>query len=80
MDVIAERGIAAHYSGRVFVGGLIGRATSGGSSRGKTGCLNNANIALRVLHLLSFLNYDSQQSSLKGFRINHSKFILFAPD
>lgn len=49
MDLIAERGIAAHYSGRVFVTGLVGHAMpSGRSSRGKTVCLNNANIALRV--------------------------------
>lgn len=49
MDLIAERGIAAHYSGRVFVTGLVGHAMPRGrSSRGKTVCLNNANIALRV--------------------------------
>ncbi|KOM39438.1 hypothetical protein LR48_Vigan03g282000 [Vigna angularis] len=49
MDLIAERGIAAHYSGREFVTGLVGSATpSGKSSRGKTVCLNNANIALRI--------------------------------
>lgn len=52
MDLIAERGIAAHYSGREFVTGLVGSATpSGKSSRGKTVCLNNANIALRVCYL-----------------------------
>ncbi|KAK9280920.1 hypothetical protein L1049_003811 [Liquidambar formosana] len=49
MDLIAERGIAAHYSGRVFVTGLVGHAMlKGRSSRGKTVCLNNANIALRI--------------------------------
>ncbi|OMO81982.1 hypothetical protein COLO4_23312 [Corchorus olitorius] len=49
MDLIAERGIAAHYSGRVFVTGLVGHAVPNGrSSRGKPVCLNNANIALRV--------------------------------
>lgn len=49
MDLIAQRGIASHYSGRGFVTGLVGRAIpSGRSSRGKTVCLNNANIALRV--------------------------------
>ncbi|KHN43493.1 GTP pyrophosphokinase [Glycine soja] len=49
MDLIAERGIAAHYSGREFVTGLVGSATpSSKSSRGKTVCLNNANIALRI--------------------------------
>lgn len=49
MDLIAQRGIASHYSGRGFVTGLVGRTIPGGrSSRGKTVCLNNANIALRV--------------------------------
>ncbi|XP_062089091.1 putative GTP diphosphokinase RSH1, chloroplastic isoform X2 [Humulus lupulus] len=49
MNLIAERGIAAHYSGRVFVTGLVGHAgPNGKSSRGKTVCLNNANIALRI--------------------------------
>ncbi|KAK8570253.1 hypothetical protein V6N13_002945 [Hibiscus sabdariffa] len=49
MDLIAQRGIAAHYSGRVFVNGLVGHAEPNGrSSRGKAVCLNNANIALRV--------------------------------
>ncbi|KAL1155824.1 hypothetical protein V6Z11_A08G050700 [Gossypium hirsutum] len=49
MDLIAERGIAAHYSGRVFVTGLVGHAVPNGrNSRGKLVCLNNANIALRV--------------------------------
>ncbi|GLU16814.1 hypothetical protein SLE2022_332280 [Rubroshorea leprosula] len=49
MNLIAERGIAAHYSGRVFVTGLVGHAMPNGRSlRGKQVCLNNANIALRV--------------------------------
>ncbi|KDP28195.1 hypothetical protein JCGZ_13966 [Jatropha curcas] len=49
MNLIAERGIAAHYSGRVFVTGLVGHAMPNGrSSRGKAVCLNNANIALRI--------------------------------
>lgn len=65
MDLIAERGIAAHYSGRVFVTGLVGHAVPNGrSSRGKTVCLNNANIALRV-YIDSLINCD--ESSLKGF-------------
>jgi hypothetical protein len=51
MNLIAERGIAAHYSGRVFVTGLVGHAMPNGrSSRGKPVCLNNANIALRVMY------------------------------
>lgn len=50
MNLIAQRGIASHYSGRVFVTGLVGRTiTNGRATRGKTVCLNNANIALRVL-------------------------------
>ncbi|CAI8615136.1 unnamed protein product [Vicia faba] len=49
MDLIAERGIAAHYSGREFVTGLVGSAVpSSKNSRGKTACLSNANIALRI--------------------------------
>lgn len=57
MDLIAERGIAAHYSGRVFVTGLVGHAMPNGrSSRGKSVCLNNANIALRVDYLFIFTN------------------------
>ncbi|XP_057508415.1 putative GTP diphosphokinase RSH1, chloroplastic [Actinidia eriantha] len=49
MDLIAERGIAAHYSGKGFVNGLVGHAVPiGRSSKGKIVCLNNANIALRI--------------------------------
>ncbi|XP_010269604.1 PREDICTED: putative GTP diphosphokinase RSH1, chloroplastic isoform X2 [Nelumbo nucifera] len=49
MDLIAERGIAAHYSGKVFVTDLVGHAMlKGRNSRGRTVCLNNANIALRI--------------------------------
>ncbi|KAL4310871.1 hypothetical protein GQ457_01G051290 [Hibiscus cannabinus] len=49
MDLIAERGIAAHYSGRGFVTDLVGHTVANSrSSRGKIVCLNNANIALRV--------------------------------
>lgn len=49
MDLIAERGIAAHYSGRVFVTDLVGHVMpKGRNSRGKPVCLNNANIALRI--------------------------------
>uniref|UniRef100_A0A7N0TTL5 Putative GTP diphosphokinase RSH1, chloroplastic n=1 Tax=Kalanchoe fedtschenkoi TaxID=63787 RepID=A0A7N0TTL5_KALFE len=49
MDLIAERGIAAHYSGRVSVTGLIGHMLpKGAKSRGKLVCLNNVNIARRI--------------------------------
>ncbi|KAK4779829.1 hypothetical protein SAY87_015935 [Trapa incisa] len=49
MDLIAERGIAAHYSGRVFVTGLVGHAMPTSKvPRGKSVCLTNANIALRI--------------------------------
>jgi hypothetical protein len=58
MDLIAERGIAAHYSGKEFVTDLVGSAVpSGKSSRGKAVCLSNANIALRVCYL-SPTDYD----------------------
>ncbi len=55
MDLIAERGIAAHYSGKVLVNGLVGHVISSGSSRGKTICLNNANVALRVQIIFSLI-------------------------
>ncbi|KAK3004676.1 hypothetical protein RJ639_018702 [Escallonia herrerae] len=49
MDLIAQRGIAAHYSGKVIINGLVRHVTPNeGSSRGKAVCLNNANIALRI--------------------------------
>lgn len=48
MDLLAQRGIAAHYSGRILVPGLVGHALSNRTSRGKTVCLNDANIALRI--------------------------------
>ncbi|CAH9079098.1 unnamed protein product [Cuscuta europaea] len=47
MDLIAERGIAAHYSGKAL-NGLIAHAVHNGSSHAKTACLNNANVALRI--------------------------------
>ncbi|CAH8350357.1 unnamed protein product [Eruca vesicaria subsp. sativa] len=46
MDLIAERGIAVYYNGRALSAGSpvpVGR-----HSRGKTGCLNNADFALRI--------------------------------
>ncbi|GMJ05189.1 hypothetical protein HRI_004188100 [Hibiscus trionum] len=53
MNLIGERGIAAHYSGRGFVTDLIGHTMANGrSSGGKIVCLNNANIALRVYLIL----------------------------
>lgn len=65
MDLIAQRGIAAHYSGREFVTGLVGSALpSCKSSRGKTVSLTNANIALRVCYL-SLIDYD-RKNVLKG--------------
>lgn len=61
MDLIAERGIAAHYSGRVFVTGLVGHARPNGrSSRGKTVCLNNANIALRISWLNAIREWQEE--------------------
>lgn len=47
MDLISERGIAAHYSGKVLVNG-VGGTPNGNSSGGKTMSLNNASIALRI--------------------------------
>ncbi|XP_044492995.1 putative GTP diphosphokinase RSH1, chloroplastic isoform X2 [Mangifera indica] len=61
MDLIAERGIAAHYSGRVFVTGLVGHAMPNGrTSRGKTVCLNNANIALRISWLNAIREWQEE--------------------
>ncbi|KAI3682765.1 hypothetical protein L1987_82999 [Smallanthus sonchifolius] len=50
MDLIANRGIAAHYSGKVFVNDLIRHTVSSEDKnlRGKTAILNNANVALRI--------------------------------
>ncbi|CAO2824366.1 unnamed protein product [Amaranthus hypochondriacus] len=47
MDLIAQRGIAAHYCGRVFADGLNGQVIPR-NSRGKPACLNNSNAALRI--------------------------------
>ncbi|KAK8960558.1 hypothetical protein KSP40_PGU008351 [Platanthera guangdongensis] len=49
MDLIADRGIAAHYSGRGVVSGMEGNGVHHGrNSKGKPVCLNNADIALRI--------------------------------
>lgn len=49
MDLIAERGIASHYSGKGFVTGLVGHVMlKGRIARGKPVCLNDANIARRI--------------------------------
>lgn len=63
MDLLAQRGIAAHYSGRILVPGLVGHALSNRTSRGKTVCLNDANIALRVSYLFPLPNSDHQNLS-----------------
>ncbi|CAL4939288.1 unnamed protein product [Urochloa decumbens] len=49
MDLIAERGIAAHYSGRGVVSGPVHPGISSGrNSKGKVICLNNTGFALRI--------------------------------
>uniref|UniRef100_I1PB64 Putative GTP diphosphokinase RSH1, chloroplastic n=1 Tax=Oryza glaberrima TaxID=4538 RepID=I1PB64_ORYGL len=49
MDLIAERGIAAHYSGRGVVSGPVRPGISSGrNSNGKVICLNNTGFALRI--------------------------------
>ena len=56
MNLIASRGIAAHYSGKVFVNDLV-RHTVCNEDRnfgGKAAGLNNANVALRVRYQLLF--------------------------
>lgn len=58
MDLIAERGIAAHYSGRGVVSGIVGQGPSvGRSSKPKTICLNNTDIALRVFQAYRAIPY-----------------------
>ncbi|KAG6524953.1 hypothetical protein ZIOFF_014898 [Zingiber officinale] len=48
MDLIAERGIAAHYSGKA-VPNMVGQNTPAGrNSKGKTTCLKNSDFALRI--------------------------------
>ena len=50
MDLIAERGIAVYYNGRALSAELAENPIRlGRKSRGKTGCLNNTDFALRVL-------------------------------
>ncbi|ONL97905.1 Putative GTP diphosphokinase RSH1 chloroplastic [Zea mays] len=49
MDLIAERGIAAHYSGRRVASGPVGLGISSGrNAKGKVICLNNTDFALRI--------------------------------
>ncbi|KAM3292056.1 hypothetical protein ACQJBY_036156 [Aegilops geniculata] len=49
MDLIAERGIAAHYSGRGVVSGPVRPGISSGRNLdGKVICLNNTGFALRI--------------------------------
>ncbi|XP_076890211.1 putative GTP diphosphokinase RSH1, chloroplastic [Bidens hawaiensis] len=49
MNLIAERGIAAHYSGKVIVNGLVRDTMANDRNlRGKQVCLNNTNVALRI--------------------------------
>ncbi|EMS65045.1 GTP pyrophosphokinase [Triticum urartu] len=49
MDLIAERGIAAHYSGRGVVSGPVHPGISSGRNLdGKVICLNNTGFALRI--------------------------------
>lgn len=49
MDLIAERGIAAHYSGAGMVSGVVRHGMpSGRNSRGRSMCLNSTDIALRI--------------------------------
>ncbi|KAL8522757.1 hypothetical protein ACS0TY_012920 [Phlomoides rotata] len=61
MDLIAERGIAAHYSGKVFVNGLVGHVMPIGRNSGvKTVCLNNANVALRISWLNAIREWQEE--------------------
>lgn len=59
MDLIAERGIAAHYSGKVVPNMLGQNIPAGRNSKGKTACLKNSDFALRVRR--SAFLYESAQ-------------------
>nr|XP_043635587.1 putative GTP diphosphokinase RSH1, chloroplastic isoform X2 [Erigeron canadensis] len=48
MNLIAERGIAAHYSGKVVNGLVKHTMVNERNLKGKPVCLNNANVALRI--------------------------------
>lgn len=48
MDLIAERGIAAHYNGKGDASDMAGYVLPSGSAKAKTMCLNNTDIALRI--------------------------------
>lgn len=50
MDLIAERGIAAHYSGRAVSRSVRPGISSGRNSKGKTIFMNNTDFALRVCY------------------------------
>lgn len=77
MDLIAERGIAAHYSGKFFVNGLVRHVMPYDRiSRGKTISLNNANVALRV-YILPSQNYDHLSILLQERSDNTSSLILW---
>lgn len=64
MDLIAERGIAAHYSGKA-VPSMLGQNTPAGrNSRGKTTCLKNSDFALRVrrFYYISIWNHSNKHT------------------
>ncbi|GJU56831.1 putative GTP diphosphokinase RSH1, chloroplastic isoform X2 [Tanacetum coccineum] len=67
MNLIASRGIAAHYSGKVFVNDLVRHTVrdEDRNFRGKIIGLNNANVALRVGYRLLF-------NTSNGFMTNGS--------
>jgi hypothetical protein len=75
MDLIAERGIAAHYSGRGVVSGPVRPGISSGRNLdGKVICLNNTGFALRVyIFLLSIvaLISDLLKLVLHTFLLSH---------
>ena len=74
MDLIAEKGIAAHYSGRGAVSGMVGHGLSGGrSSKTKTICLNNTDIALRVIQ-----SYGSNINVLHPNTFATGVFLVFS--
>jgi GTP pyrophosphokinase len=65
MDLIAERGIAAHYSGWGLVSGPVHPGISSGrNSKGKVICLNNTVFALRVYICYLIVRYNHARAGL----------------
>lgn len=56
MDILAERGIAAHYNGKICCTSL---STEGGLNKGSSNFMNNVDLARRVGGRMHPFFYDS---------------------